>query len=47
MEYENICIECGKPFTTTDEDMNYCNECWTKVVGKFIELDSEPEENED
>lgn len=32
MEIENICIECSKPFVTNDEDMNYCPECWAKVL---------------
>ena len=46
MEYENVCIECGKPFKTTDEDMNYCDSCWEKVVGDFISLDSEESKEE-
>lgn len=39
MEYENICAECGKPFKTYDEDMNYCGDCWDKVVLKSTEFD--------
>jgi DNA-directed RNA polymerase subunit RPC12/RpoP len=39
MEYENICTECGKPFKTYDEDMNYCGDCWDKVVLKGVEFD--------
>lgn len=44
MDYENVCIECGKPFISTDEDMNYCPACWQKVVGEILKVDSEPEE---
>ena len=44
MEYENICAECGKPFKTYDEDMNYCGDCWGKVVLKGMEFDTEESE---
>lgn len=32
MEYENICCECSRTFTTNDEEMNYCPECWEKLM---------------
>lgn len=31
-EYENICASCGKPFLTTDEDENYCFNCWREAM---------------
>lgn len=40
MEYENVCIECGKPFKTYDEDMNYCGDCWENVVLKSMEYET-------
>ena len=43
MTYENVCIECGQPFESEDEDARYCAECWQKVVGEFIALDSDDE----
>ena len=39
--YENVCAECGKPFETDDEDARFCHECWVKLVGEYIALDSD------
>ena len=49
MEIENICIECGKPFITNDEEMNYCAECWAAALGlnEGMEEDTEDTDNEE
>lgn len=32
-EFENICDNCSKPFTSTDEEATLCPECWAEIVG--------------
>lgn len=39
MDFENVCIECSKTFETNDSEMNYCPECWAKIINNTLESD--------
>ena len=32
-KFENICDNCSKPFTSTDEEAKICPECLEKIIG--------------
>lgn len=47
MDYENICIECSKPFVTTDKDMNYCPDCWAAAINMEDCMEVKEEKEDD
>lgn len=41
MEVENVCVECGQPFITKDEEACYCDNCWNKLMEQTFKTDNE------
>lgn len=35
--FENVCMECGKPFTTDDVNAEICMDCWEKLISENFE----------
>ena len=33
-EFECICDECSKPFTSDDEEATLCPDCWQTMIGE-------------
>lgn len=42
--FENVCQECSKPFTTTDENAEVCMDCWTALISENFKNEGKGQE---